>query len=939
MPIPSGAKYFYCQRCQGSSFVGKDFCQDCRGVGLVSPIVAPRGERQTASFLYWGKRLDALSLIAGKVNHIFQLFLDFFLVVFGIMGLLTFFDPIFREFIKSRELAASMIFDRVAVSADGMLLFWISTFTDLYFIYRLARKKEKVSFVVSVSYDEGGTNPETKKLPEYAAIQWTDTGFVSEREKIDVSIALSQGLSQVIEKSWKLAQKLSSPEILPIHLFTVLFEEQRTQQLFFRLGIDVEKTANLIRNNLLRFDEKPAQTSLSFLVKKLLLDAYREAYTGRISLVGIDELLIVLSRVLDDIVSEIFEAIEITPDKMKNVVVWFRVRDQLRFGVSRLRRKAGRRSKSGLDRAMTAIATPILNAMSVDLTLAAKYGRLSPLVGREKELSEIFRIIAGTGEGVILYGYSGVGKTAIVEGIAQRMIEDDVPQAMRDKRLVSLSLPKLIAGATVAEAEERLLSVIASIEAAGNIVLFIDNIENMIGVSAGKGGGLDLSEVLTAALQRRRFICLATARTAEYHRYIESASSISQALHKVEIKEMSENEAIQAVEAKVGYIEYKNKVFFSYDALASAVKLADRYMHDKFLPDKAILLIEEAAVYAAQKRGERSQVTAEDVAEIVAQKTHIPVTKITEKESEKLLRLEEVMHERMVDQENAVKAVAASLRRARVEIRDTKRPISNFLFLGPTGVGKTECAKTVAEVFFGFEDNMIRLDMSEYQEKQSINRLIGAPPGPGGEAFGGYLTEAVRKNPFSLVLFDEIEKAHPDILNLFLQMMDDGRLTDATGNTIDFTETIIIMTSNAGTSYIQEAIGKHVPISEIKKALLESELKKYFRPEFLNRFDSISVFRPLEAEHVRQIAKLFLQKIRQQLAAKGIELEVEESAIHEFADAGFDPLFGARPLRRVIQEQVGDSIANAILSGKLERRDTVVLAGGGEIKIVRGRKI
>ncbi|MDP3245072.1 MAG: AAA family ATPase, partial [bacterium] len=401
-----------------------------------------------------------------------------------------------------------------------------------------------------------------------------------------------------------------------------------------------------------------------------------------------------------------------------------------------------------------------------------------------------------------------------------------------------------------------------------------------------------------------------------------------------EIAEPEINEAIKILEAKAGLIEYQTKIYFSYDALEKAVVLSDRLMHDKFLPQKAMEIIQEAAVLVKNKHGSRKMITGEDVAQIITEKTKVPVTSITQGEAEKLMNLEKIMHQRIIGQDEAIKLVAAALRRSRAELRDNKRPIANFLFLGPTGVGKTETAKAVAESYFGGEDRMIRLDMSEYQEKDSVYRLLGAP----GEA-GGLLTEPVRKSPFSLLLLDEIEKAHPDILNIFLQVTDDGRVTDATGRVIDFTNVILIATSNAGTSYIQEAIKQGKAMESIKKDLIERELKGVFRPEFLNRFDAVVVFKPLEEKEILQIAKLILGKIAKQMEAKGIFLQTTDAAAEELAHAGFDPIFGARPLRRVIQEKVQDALANFLLTKKVSRRDVVILEKGGVIRVEKARKL
>ncbi len=667
--------------------------------------------------------------------------------------------------------------------------------------------------------------------------------------------------------------------------------------------------------------------------------AYLEAYDNRARKVDLPDLMVAIAG-LNGLASEVLFDSEVDLDKVKNVAQWLRIQKLMRENWQKFRRRARLKPAGGMNRAMTAVATPYLDVFGQDLTRLAKLGYLAPCLNREKEISAIYRLIEGGNQSVILVGQDGVGKTAILEGLAQRMMAEEVPPILRDKRLINLSVAKLVSGASPAEAEARLLAVVDEILRSGNIVLAIGNIQDMIGITAPPIGGqavvghsLDLAEVLVSALAKKHFFCLATANPLNYRRYIEP-SALNNVLEKVEIAEMSPNQAIQVLEAKSGPIEYKNKVYFSYEAIAKTVELADRYLRERYLPAKAVGLLEETAIAVRKKKGERGIVAGEDVAEIIAEKTKIPVTKITADESQKLLNLEERIHQRLVGQEPAVKMVATALRRARTELRDIHRPIANLLFLGPTGVGKTELAKTVAEVYFGSENQMIRLDMSEYQEQSAINKMIGAA----GSKEGGYLTEAVRRSPFSLLLLDEIEKAHPDILNIFLQVMADGRLTDSQGRTIDFTNVILIATANAGTQFIQDKLKSGVNIQVVKDQLIGGELNKYFRPEFLNRFDGIIVFKPLAMAEVEQIAGLMIKKLADRLAVKGINFQVSPEAIKELAVAGFDPVYGARLLRRVIQEKVEDNLANYLLQNKIGRRDTIILQSGGWFKIEKAEQ-
>jgi len=508
------------------------------------------------------------------------------------------------------------------------------------------------------------------------------------------------------------------------------------------------------------------------------------------------------------------------------------------------------------------------------------------------------------------------------------MVVEDVPPFLQDKRLVSLNLSYLISGATQrGELEQRLNLIISEAVRSGNIVFFIRDIHNMVGVK-GMGGELDISEILADAIKKKLVYVLSTSIPQEYYRLIER-TALGEVLSMVSIAPPNDEVNLQILGLNANRIEAKEGVYFSYKALKATLEFSKRYIHERFLPEKAINLLKECAILVRNQKGKNSFVKEEDVAFLVSSKTNIPLTSITQTESKKLLNLEKEIHKRIINQEEAVKLVASALRRARVELRDTRRPIANLLFLGPTGVGKTELAKTVSYVYFGSEKQMVRIDMSEYQTKESIDRLIGSPDG----SSAGYLTEAVRKNPYTLLLLDEIEKAHPDILNLFLQVMDDGRLTDSLGRTVDFTNVILIGTSNAGTSFIQEEIKKNTPLEKIRQDLIQEKLQDYFKPEFLNRFDSIVVFKPLTKENIKEIARLMLNKLARQVEEKGIILKFTEEAISELAQKGFDPLFGARPLRRVIQEEVNDALARFLLENKISRGDIAILEKGCKIRI------
>jgi len=701
--------------------------------------------------------------------------------------------------------------------------------------------------------------------------------------------------------------------------------------IFGRLGVSVKDlqavSARLMENS--PVGQLPAAQK----IHQALSQAYLFAYENGRSKVEVTDLLqsvVMLDKTIQDILLDF----KVTVEKIENVVKWANINKQLAAKYQHYHARAYFKPKGTMDRAMTALATPALDSFSEDLTQAARAGYLHLCIAREKELNEIFHIIEGGKNSVVLVGLPGVGKSNLIYGIANMMVAEEVPPLLQDKRLVSLSIPHLVAGATKPnELQERIIVIMNEIVRAGNIILHIDDIHNLVGLTSVGTENVDLSEIFARFLGKKSIIIIATTNPTDYKQYLEG-NPLGQLLEKVNILEPEDNQAIQMIEARVGFVEGKHQIFFTYDALEKAVKLSRRYIPDFYLPDKAIRILEGVAVMVQQEKGKDHLVTSEDVAKVISQKTSIPLTEVTQEESEKLLNLEERIHQRLVGQEEAVSFVASALRRARAELRDTKKPIVNLLFLGPTGVGKTELAKTVAQVYFGAEEKMVRLDMSEYQEQKSLTRLIGDLE----TKQGGLLTEAIRKQPFSLLLLDEIEKAHPDILNVFLQVMDDGRLTDALGRTVDFANCIIIATSNASANFIQDAIRAGKTMDEIKNQLLLQELRQYFKPEFLNRFDGIVVFKPLTQTEIEKIAVLQLAKVRKRLEEKGIFLEATDEAVKELSQIGFDPTFGARPLRRVIQERVDNALANFLLTGKISRRDKVVLEKGGVLRIEKAEK-
>ncbi|MEM8718695.1 MAG: ATP-dependent Clp protease ATP-binding subunit [Cyanobacteria bacterium P01_G01_bin.39] len=596
-----------------------------------------------------------------------------------------------------------------------------------------------------------------------------------------------------------------------------------------------------------------------------------------------------------------------------------------------------------------------LKEFSINLTELAREGKLDPVVGRYPEIERAVQILGRrTKNNPILVGEPGVGKTAIAEGLAQRIVDGDVSFLLADKEVISLDMGSLLAGTKFrGEFEERLKAIVDEVRAAGNIILVIDEIHNIVGAGA-MGGAMDAANMLKPALARGEIQCLGSTTLDEYRQYIERDAALERRFQKVMVGEPSVEDAIAILEGLRKTYEDFHKVKYTDEAIETAVTFAERYITDRFLPDKAIDLIDEAGSrthlnHCLQQGKEENQVDVptinpealtpvvdeEAIAKIVAAWTGVPVTKMTETESEALMYLEDNLHERVIGQDEAVKAVSRALRRSRSGLGDRSRPIASLFFSGPTGVGKTELAKALATQMFGSEEAIVRIDMSEYMESHTVSKLIGSPPGFVGYDEGGQLTEAVRRQPYTIVLFDEIEKAHPDVFNLMLQLLDDGRLTDAQGRTVSFKNTILIMTSNIGSKVIEKGgSGLGFDFSGDKdeaqynriKDLVNQELKNYFRPEFINRLDEIIVFRQLTKPEVRQIAGILLQEISARLEEQreitlGVTTAFEDRVIEE----GFDPSYGARPLRRAIMRLLEDSLAEAILSGRVNDGDNALV--------------
>lgn len=634
--------------------------------------------------------------------------------------------------------------------------------------------------------------------------------------------------------------------------------------------------------------------------------------------------------------------------------------------------------------ASTSANTPTLDSLARDLTAIAREGSLDPVIGRSKEIQRVIEVLSRrTKNNPVLIGEPGVGKTAIAEGLAQQIVNNEVPEILRDKRVMTLDMGTVVAGTKYrGEFEDRLKKVMDEIRQAGNIILFIDELHTLIG-AGGAEGAIDASNILKPSLARGELQCIGATTLDEYRKYIEKDAALERRFQPIRVDEPTIEESVQILQGLRDRYEAHHRVSITDDAIEAAVKLSDRYISDRFLPDKAIDLIDEAgskvrlrsyttppnlkelevrleevrkekdaAVQSQEfekaaslrdseqrlreqleetkkswkeKQGkENNEVTVEDIASVVSSWTGVPVSKLAETETAKLLNLEEILHSRVIGQDEAVKAVAKAVRRARAGLKDPKRPIGSFIFLGPTGVGKTELARALAEAMFGDEDAMIRIDMSEYMEKHSTSRLVGSPPGYVGYEEGGQLTEKVRRKPYSVILLDEIEKAHPDVFNILLQVLEDGRLTDSKGRTVDFRNTVLIMTSNVGAEALKrnKYVGFNIQdnsdqnYKDMKGKVME-ELKKAFRPEFLNRIDEIIVFHALERKHLNEIVALLSDQLIKRLREQNISIELTAAARDKIAEEGYDPEYGARPLKRAIQKHVEDRLSEELLRGTL----------------------
>lgn len=797
-------------------------------------------------------------------------------------------------------------------------------------------------------------------------------------ERAQKSIALAQ------EEAKRLKHNYVGTE----HLLLGLIREGEgiAAKALANLGVDLDKIRNKIESIVGKGEVEAKLVGITPRTKRVFEISFAEARALNHNYVGTEHLLLALIREGEGVAAKVLKDSGLDSNKISQEVLKL-------LGSKQSSEEPHQNKKSEKYK-----ETPTLNKYGRDLTDMAEEGKLDPVIGRDKEIQRVIQILSRrTKNNPCLIGEPGVGKTAVVEGLAQKIIDGDIPEILRDKRVVTLSLASMLAGSKYrGEFEQRLTKSIEEIKKAGNIILFIDEMHTIIG-AGGAEGAIDASNILKPALARGELQVIGATTLDEYKKHIEKDSALERRFQPITVEEPSVEETIEILKGLRDRYEAHHRVKITDDALRSASELSHRYITDRFLPDKAVDLIDEAASKlrlemvtqpedlkdleeklekimqekeeavstqsfekAAQLRDEEKRIKdiledkknnwrvsqsdnatvgEEEIADIVSNWTGIPVKKLAEEESERLLNMEKILHERVIGQEEAVASVSRAIRRARVGLKDPNKPIGSFIFLGPTGVGKTELTKALAESLFGDENAMIRVDMSEYMEKHTVSKLIGSPPGYVGYDEGGQLTDKVRRKPYSVILFDEVEKAHPDVFNILLQMLDDGRLTDAKGRTVDFKNTVIIMTSNVGAHTIrkQKVLGFAGVNDDIKKNEYEKmkenvmgELRKQFRPEFLNRIDDTIVFHQLDEDHIKEIVDLMLEDLTKRLEDLNISIKVSEQAKEYLGEKGYDQEYGARPLKRVITKYIEDKLSEEILMANISKEDDILVDMDGE---------
>ncbi len=798
----------------------------------------------------------------------------------------------------------------------------------------------------------------------------------------------SERARRVLSLAQEEAQRFNHNYIGTEHILLGLVRETDgvAARVLSSLGVELPKVRSAVEFIIGRGERpSPGDIGLTPRAKKVIELAVDEARRLSHHYIGTEHLLIGIMREGEGVAAGVLESLGVSLDKVR----------------AETTRILNQSVSQGHGQTRGSTRTPTLDQLGIDLTAAARSGKLDPVIGRSKEIARVVQILSRrTKNNPVLIGPPGVGKTAIVEALAQQVVAGDVPENLANRRVVTLDMGALVAGTKYrGEFEERLKKVVEEIKAAGNCILFIDEMHTMVGAGAAEGA-VDAANILKPSLARGELQCIGATTLDDYRKYVERDPALERRFQPVNVEEPSTEETVEILRGIKSKFEEHHGVVIEDEALQASASLASRFIADRFLPDKAIDLMDEAGSrvrirssgtplsvkesqkvletvrrekeeaiaqqqyeYAAELRDrelklaeklsqlqsewqqtntdEQPVVTSEEIAEVVSMWTGIPVTRMAIEETERLLHMEENLHRRIVGQDEAIVNISKAVRRARAGLKDPRRPIGSFLFLGPTGVGKTELVRALAEFMFGSDEAMVRLDMSEFMERHTVARLVGAPPGYVGYEEGGQLTDAVRRRSYTCILLDEIEKAHPEVFNILLQIFDDGHLTDAKGRKVDFRNTIIVMTSNIGSDLIKRdtSLGFAVQTDTAKasadayekmKSKVEEEVKRFFRPEFLNRIDGQIVFHALTKEHIIQIVDLMLNEVRKPMLEKGLSLDVTPAAKEWLAEKGYDPTFGARPLRRVIEREIEDRLADEVLAGKYNPGDTAVVDVEGE---------
>ncbi len=917
-----------CPDCLGNKVTEDGIeCKACQGMGI-SLRVGNNG------IYYWEEKLSGFSPVLRfitelfpKLIRIFIFFLILFTLFYGIYFIIIN-NPDFIKLIQAELESVNSdwimtsfflaMFESIkhflrvflvlfTIKGTGPLMFWLAILGMMYYCYHIKIKdlsKKEINILSSnfkIFYDKKAKGPD---------------------QPVNIAKYTSPSAKEIIIKTLDLSHHLhQAPSVF--HLAKIIAQDRHTEILLKRLEIDSKKfiadmegfIGKLPRNIYYNQDGILRNTIISPEIERTIIISFYETMVVGLEEVEAESLFLAL--VVSDPLSKYFKDRKIEIEDARNTVLWTR-----NWSQARVRSNRSRKIKhSVMNKAWTARVTPELDRFSYDLTDHARAGLTGHIVGRKDELNNLMRILERSSKNnALLIGEEGSGRKSIIKELANRMIKDQVLPTLQDKRLVVLDVGALVAGARAGgDLELRINQMLADMGKSGNIILFIPDIHNM--AAAGSGEGFDASKILSPILSQGLFQIIGTTDYRSYHKYIEPRSDFANSFDMIKVDELDEEKTMEILAIQAKAIEAREGIIMTYGAIKKTVELSKKYITNRILPGKAIDLLSETAV-EVRRKGSGSVLRDHDVMEVITEKTGIPLSDVNAIEADKLLNLEDNLHKRVIGQHEAVRAISSAIRRVRVGMKHENRPIGTFLFLGPTGVGKTELAKALAQAYYGDENAMIRIDMSEYQTTDSVEKLIGSSSDLNEASSGGILTEAVKRKPFSLVLLDELEKAHKNVFNLFLQVFDDGRLTDNLGRTVDFTNTIIIATSNAGSKVISKIVIDEEDSNERILQLLEPYLLQSFAPEFLNRFTARIVFRSLSEKDIMAIAKLQIRNLAKRMDdAQGIKIEISDEALRLIAKMGFSPEYGARYLQRTIQEKAENLIAMKFLKGEIKRGD------------------